>query len=291
MSISSVTGVNNLHNSTRPTSEKSEDTMPNWRSIVYAGGAYLASNTIGGMLATKVSSGMSGEIMKLSDACKVTKNEAKQIFKLSNLKKQGVRIRNCNLTKKIKSYTEAQAATGHNAFYVPEVKKILCNLNSSAIFAPHEMGHAKNYMSKNIFIKALAKSRNLGILYLPILAVALFRKPKKEGEESNTIMGKTLDYVKENSVGLAAATFAPTLIEEGLASIRGANLAKKVLSPEKLKAMKMINAKGWLSYAILEGFAVFATWAVNKIRELSVPKDENIAKINPETTASKEIIA
>lgn len=165
-------------------------------------------------------------------------------------------------------------AQGINSFYDHKNKIIINNFKSLSMAVPHEMGHAANFNSKNPLLKILTKSRKLQVLVPIIFATALLRKQKKEGEESNTIVGKGLDFVKDNAVALTAACWAPTVIEEGLASIRGAKMAKPFLSPEKLKAVNIANIKAWSTYAISAGIAVAGVYIANKIRNATTPKSE-----------------
>ena len=61
----------------------------------------------------------------------------------------------------------------------------------------------------------------------------------------------------------------PTMIEEGLASVRGAKLAKKVLSPEMLKKVKTANFRAWTTYfvstSIAAGLAKAAIYVRDKV--------------------------
>ena len=183
------------------------------------------------------------------------------------------------------------AVDGNNACFNSFNNKIYVNCDKAGVFLPHEMGHAMNYNSKNHIMKLLTKGRYLQYLAPVILAVAIFRKPKQEGEESNSAIGKALDYVKENSTALTAACYAPTLIEEGLASIRVINFAKKHLSPEKIKAIKTTNLKAWGTYALVAGLAIGTVYIANKIRNATAPKTEaeNNTKQNESKNLDKEI--
>ena len=154
---------------------------------------------------------------------------------------------------------------GKNSFYLYKHKEICINLEKRACDLPHELGHAKNFTSKGVG-KVLSKMRGLSLLTVPILLVALFRKPKDKREESTTFVGKSLDFVKDNAVALTAACNAPIVLEEGLASIKGARMAKGILSPEKLKAMKKMDFKAWCTHAVAAGIAVAGVWAANKIK-------------------------
>ena len=96
---------------------------------------------------------------------------------------------------------------------------------------PHEMGHAMNYTDKGL-AKILTKARGLQLLAPIALAVGVLRAKKPEGEKSDTMVGKTLDFIKDNCVAITAAAHAPVVLEEGLASIRGAKMAKNFMSAE-----------------------------------------------------------
>lgn len=157
--------------------------------------------------------------------------------------------------------------SGSNAAYIPSDKKIKINLEKLGAALPHEMGHAKNCNSYGLG-RVLFNSRYLSLLTLPIALIALFRKPSDKREESTTAVGKTLDFVKDNSVGLTAACVAPTALEEGLASIKASKLSKEFLSPDKLKALNKFNFTAWKGYAVGGIATITAVCVANIIKNL-----------------------
>ena len=52
-----------------------------------------------------------------------------------------------------------------------------------------------------------------------------------------------------------------------LASIKGAKIAKKVLSPDKLKMVNKMNGKAFLTYLISASLLPLGVYAANKTRE------------------------
>ena len=178
-----------------------------------------------------------------------------------------------------------QAVAGINSSYLPINKQIIYNGKHFGMAFPHEMGHALNHTG-NIFTKFLQASGYVSLLTLPILAVAVLRRPTEKRGESDTAVGKTLDFVKDNCVALTAATQAPILLEEGLASIRGGKLVKGFLSPEKAKAINIYNTKAFLTYLGLSAVAVFGVWAANKVRNWT-SKDTNPAHQQEQGTTTQ----
>ena len=161
-----------------------------------------------------------------------------------------------------------QTALGMNAFYNSKTKQIACNTKMLAMLIPHEMGHAMNFTDKGL-AKILTKAKGLQNLAPIALAVGVLRAKKPEGEKSDTIIGKALDFTKDNCVAITAAAHAPVVLEEGLASIRGAKMAKNFMSPEKLQAINTMNKKAWLTYALTAATGVAATYVGSKLRDLT----------------------
>ena len=147
------------------------------------------------------------------------------------------------LAKKLKDVAE-----GKNAFCSPLTKDIMINLDKLGGASFHEMGHALN-ASGSKAIKALVFGNVISAYFVPvILAIGLLKPKKKEGQESNGIIDKTTTFIKNNAGKLAFAALIPTLAEEGLASIRGGQIAKKVLDPKLLKKVNKNNFLAWTTY-------------------------------------------
>ncbi len=139
---------------------------------------------------------------------------------------------------------------GKNAFFLAEINKVLIPKEGLALSAFHELGHAMN-ANLSTAAKILQKSRCLSLLTLPIVLIALFKTKKAEGEESKNKLDKATDFVKNNAGKLTFATLMPTIIEEGLASIKGGKAAKKMLSPELFRKISKSNLYGFSTYLAL----------------------------------------
>ena len=133
------------------------------------------------------------------------------------------------------------------------------------------MGHALNATSPKL-IKALAVGRHVTKLFAPvILAVGLLKSNKKDSQEPNGIIDKTTTFIKNNVGKLTFAAHVHTLVDGGIASIRGGLLAKKVLSPELLKNVNKNNLMAWTTYLrtaiLVAGTVKLATVVRDKIAE------------------------
>lgn len=157
--------------------------------------------------------------------------------------------------------------SGGNAAFVPNSNQILVNTEKMSAASLHEMGHALNKFSK--IGKILQKCRPIQLLALPILAVAAFKPKKADGEKANGVIDKTTTFIKNNAGKLTFATFLPILVEEGMASIKGAKLAKPHLSADMLKQLNKLNGKAFLTYlgvAVATSLtATAASWIHDKI--------------------------
>ena len=160
---------------------------------------------------------------------------------------------------KPKKYIENVKKTlmnGGNAAYVDKYKKVMLNDKHGYGSFLHELGHAKNFNSNNILVKALKHARKLtpfGIsVVAPIaLAVGLIHhvNEKKPKEEKGKVE-KTLDFITDNAGKITLASYAPMVIEEGLASINGLKMGKKYLDPKMLNKLKSSYLKAWGTYAL-----------------------------------------
>ena len=141
-------------------------------------------------------------------------------------------------------------AMGRNACFIPFTSQILVNKEKMGITTFHEIGHAINRYGKGIR-KILAKSRAISFFALPaVLGIGLVTPKREEGNEYKNPIGKTATFIKEHCGLLAGLSLLPIIIEEGVASINGAQLAKKVLDKNMYKKLNKYNAMAFSSYVL-----------------------------------------
>lgn len=158
-------------------------------------------------------------------------------------------------------------------------RSVHINMEETSAYAlPHELGHVKNNISKGL--GKLTSFTNLKIakankFSMPlILATAILRDKKAEGEESANVVGKGLDFVKDNCVALTAATQIPCLAEEGLATLKGWKMAKKYVTPEEFKMIKTGNKKAYMTYLASAAAVTGAVFVANTVKNwISGPKE------------------
>ena len=123
-------------------------------------------------------------------------------------------------------------AKGKNAFY-SDIHKLAVAPASKPSLILHELGHASN--SKKLFTQLLQKSRRYAVSAPMILLFA------------SRILGRDKDnkpnFIERNAGILGFAAFLPTIIEEGLASLKGIKAVKAV--PQNI-------LKGGLNTSILK---------------------------------------
>lgn len=147
----------------------------------------------------------------------------------------------------LKNNLQIDVKAGQNAFCLFKSNKIILPEKELALTAFHEMGHAAN-ANFGMIGKVLQKCRPLTILALPIALIALFKTKKAPDEKPNGILDKTTDFIKNNAGKLTFLSFAPMLLEEGLASVKGLKFAKEVLNPELVAKVAKTNKFAYLTY-------------------------------------------
>jgi hypothetical protein len=157
---------------------------------------------------------------------------------------------------------------GKNALYQPLTKTVHLNKQKGGAYIFHELGHAKNFNSTNSAMKTLVKMRNpiLSSLIMTAGLVCAFI-PRAEGEEADTFWGKTKNFLKDSSVGITAVGALATPLEEGIASIRGASIAKKILPKDQLKMLNKMHGKAFLSYLAVAAGTILTTYIIKKLND------------------------
>ena len=186
------------------------------------------------------------------------------------------RIDKMKLPKFMKKLTkmnvpEYAAAKGQNAFFAPLANKIVYNPEKMALAPFHEIGHAMNWNTK--WGKAIQLGRK------PIMAIAgtitllaLAAKSKSRAEHQEKLTGKPekkgfMSFIRDNAGKLSFAAMLPIVFEEGMASYKGAKLAKPLLSPEMFKKMNKANAMGLATYVLGAAAVGVGAWAAVKIKD------------------------
>ena len=140
---------------------------------------------------------------------------------------------------------------GKNACFVGLTNQVYVNNEKMSAATFHELGHAKNANTKG-FGKLMHNIRRPFALAVPlILSVGLLKQKKEDGEKPVGAIDKTTTFIKDNAGKLTFFAMLPTLVEEGLASIKGAKLAKDGgLSANLLKRVNTGNFKAWTTYLL-----------------------------------------
>ena len=134
-------------------------------------------------------------------------------------------------------------AKGQNAFYTDHLKLAVAPKSKPSLIL-HELGHAIT-AHKGKFLKFLQKSR-IYAASVPTALVFLNSAAKKPNGEKT--------FIEKHAFALGFLGFLPTILEEGLASLRGINAAKQVKKAVdktmNLKPLKRNYAFAWLTYVI-----------------------------------------
>lgn len=201
---------------------------------------------------------------KISQWCGNKLMQGKEFTSAENIKKVAdaiVKQNNLNVTvdyindKNISKYPSKMAeelklvARGENAFYSDGLKLAVAPEKKPSLIL-HELGHAIN-SSKGKFLRFLQKSRHY-VAAVPTALLLMNKLFKKDDNKPN--------FIEKNAGLIGFASFVPTILEEGLASLRGIKSAKKVLgNTVNLKPLKLNYFFAWLTYVIAGlGFGVAA---------------------------------
>lgn len=194
---------------------------------------------------------------KLKIALSKMEGFAKKIFKLSNK----------NFSEKVVDV----AAEGTNAFCLKG--KVFTNFDKASALSFHEMGHAKNFngrgLGKVLSILRNPTLRKAGIVIAAASAILLppVKENDSETDKKPNFLTKTQRFLKKNCVGIAALSFAPQIMEEGLASIKGGQIAKKFLDPNACKTVNQINLKAFGTYLLTGAAFTLGVYAAKKVRD------------------------
>ena len=154
---------------------------------------------------------------------------------------------------------------GKNTCFTPEANRVIIPDKHLQTLVFHEMGHALN-ANGGVVLKTLQKMRPIAkILPAYILLISLLNKRKAtdsaKADDSKLQKGK--DFIKKNAGKLTFLSMLPMVSEEAIASLRGQQIAKKLvesgdLSKELFKKIKLANLCSFSTY-ILSALTMVAT--------------------------------
>lgn len=230
----------------------SESNIPTGKTVATAGvlqGLAMLLNKISQWCGNKLMQGKeftSGENIK---------KVAKHMVDSNGLKVNVDFIDNKNIKNYAQEIQESlkPVARGENAFYADGLKLAVAPKSKPSLIL-HELGHAIN-AQKGKFMRFLQKSRGYAAA-IPTTLVLFKDSFKRKDNKPN--------FFERNAGLIGFAAFLPTIVEEGLASIRGIKAAKKVLGKGvNLGALKRNYAFAWLTYVIAGvGLGIAAKLAV-----------------------------
>jgi hypothetical protein len=231
---------------------------------------------------------------------KTLKEAANKIIKDSGLKTKGVNIKWAKPFKKPQNWIEiikadindpiAAVKNGRNAFFInkdgvlPSGKYGLVPVKKNTILMPenkitfavfHELGHAMNANLSKAG-KTLQQLRPLAMFSPIIIALygAFSRKSKPDENGNLTTKQKINNAIRNNAGKLAVACTIPMLIEEGMATKKGLDFAKKLLSPDLYKKVTKGSKIAFLSYISNTVFAGLGAWVAVKVKNNIIEKKE-----------------
>lgn len=171
--------------------------------------------------------------------------------------------------KNVTNYTKIGKSSG----YIPAIKSLIINKSQIPLVIFHELGHVLN--KENKLINILNKTKHITPFAITLFtATALFKRKKADGEKPKNNFDKITTFVKNNVGKLTILAYLPTIIEEGLASIKANQLAKILLSAENIKILNKTNFRAWLTYVISALITSASIFAMAKTRDIiAQPKE------------------
>lgn len=159
---------------------------------------------------------------------------------------------------------------GYQAFCLPNMNLVVCNLDKFGASVFHEIAHKLNSQSKNIIVKALSKSRNhiAGLGTVVVSMVAMLTDPKNKRKDPEKNLDKVDNFIKDNCGLCATAMVLPKTIEEFIANSKGTKIAKKAgVSGELLNKVKKTHNISRISYAIGAVVTGLSVFLASKLRD------------------------
>lgn len=153
-------------------------------------------------------------------------------------------------------------AKGQNAFYHDGIKLAVAPASKPSLML-HELGHACN--AKNPLLKGLQSSRIIAFCVPTALTFLNNLMPRKKNDEPN--------FLERNAGKIGFLAFLPTIIEEGVASVRGikaAKMAQETLGKLNLGPLIRNYALAWSTYLLAGiglGIATRIAFLENKKKE------------------------
>ena len=132
----------------------------------------------------------------------------------------------------------------------------------------HEIGHSINHnLSK--FGLILQKCRGVSLIGPAMLALYGICTRKNEPDENGNLskLQKANNFIRNNIGKLSFALTLPMLLEEGMASIRGEKLAKKLLDKDMMKYIKKGNLIGYASYVCTAALLSLSSYLGVKVKD------------------------
>jgi hypothetical protein len=259
------------------------------------------------------------------DQIEIVNDGAKKVFNdITNLAKKGVNFNDYQITPytsvvqtgDFKSDFKAglsaalegifgrTVANGDNAFFIGKSPSWLAeamenigfkqnsiniNMKKLPLASFHEMGHAFNFNNSAVW-KTIQKTNKIKILApLFVMIPALTKEHKAQEGQELTKKQKFVNGLRKACPFLAGATMLPTVLEEGMATLRANNWAKEVFkdTPELAKKVAKGNKWGFISYSMVAILTVLASLVAKKVKDAS--NKEFSLQINKGTKARKDV--
>lgn len=172
------------------------------------------------------------------------------------------------MNKKIASRFLDIVKKGQNEFWYKHSRVIVLPQKGMELTAFHELGHAVDYVFSKTG-KFMQKAKVVSLLAPLVLLFGCITKKETETKDKKlTKLDKTKNFIRNNAGKLTAALFIPLLWSEGIATVKGYKIAKKVLPSALSKKMLNTSLWGFLSYAAYSAITAISCFAAVKIKDV-----------------------
>ncbi len=179
------------------------------------------------------------------------KSAVENILKETKLSQKGVYIDDLSEIKKTTcDKWPEKFVKGKCAAFAPFENSIGINMKKIPLAVFHEIGHAHNFNNRILNRIKILDPILTGVSIVAAAFPLFFNKTPDWEKENRNFAEKIKDGIYENAPIIAALAYAPSVYEEGIASIKASRFAKPALKPILYNKMIKGNILAFSTYVL-----------------------------------------